>query len=81
MNKTVKCKVEDFVILKSKSLKTIRRSMKLDNQLDELFQIEKVITSTVTRVTLPISYVIHKIVYGNVLGSCQSIYQVGWDAI
>jgi hypothetical protein len=53
MQEPTKYEVGDLVMLKGTNLKTRRLSKKLDNKLDRPFQVEKVITLTVLRVTLP----------------------------
>jgi hypothetical protein len=62
-----KYEVRDLVMLKKTLLKTRKPSKKLDNKLHRPFQVEKVITPTAIRVTLPRSWRIYNIFYVNVL--------------
>ena len=62
-----KYEVGDLVMLKGTNLKTRRPSKKLDNKLHGPFQVEKVITSTAIRVTLPRSWGIHNVFHVGLL--------------
>jgi hypothetical protein len=71
-----KYEVGDLVMFKRTYLKTRRLSKKLDNKLYGPFQVEKMITVTPIRVTLPRSWGIHKVFHVNLLEPYQtSIWQ------
>jgi hypothetical protein len=54
-------------MLKGTYLKTRRPSKKVHTKLHGPFQVEKVITPTAIRVSLPRSWGIHNVFYGNLL--------------
>jgi hypothetical protein len=62
-------------MLKGKNLKTRRPSKKLDNKVHRLFQVEKVITLRVIRMTLPRSSEIHNVFHVNLLESYRMATQ------
>jgi hypothetical protein len=67
MNEPPKYKVFDLIGLKGTHLKTIKVFKKLDNELQVLFQVEKVINPIVIQVTLTRPWRIYNIIHINCL--------------